>query len=197
MIEGSARIGNGGETAHSPNQIVQNVAASVPNDAVRGSTTLLSHVQASGRNSSHVRIAHPRLHPLRRRSRIGDPWPSLPPHRHRVARHRIRESGADRISARILPMRGRRRTLHSPITHRRRRRSGQLAANLSPPPLTGRIVDPRLGGSSTMGGLGSPRGDIVVEIVAMGALHLIHLPSPMTTRTGGLVPGRFFLLAGL
>jgi hypothetical protein len=170
----------------------------VPNDAAgRGSTTLMNHVQASGRNSSHARIANPRHRPLRKKSRIGDPWPSLPPHRHRVERHRIRESGVDRISARMLLMTGRRKTLHYPITHRRRRRSGQSAASLNPPLLNGRIVDPRLGESSTMDDLGSARGDIMAEIVVMGALHSLHLHSLMTTRTGGPVQGRLFLLAGL
>ena len=157
----------------------------------------MSHVQVSGRNSSHVRTANPRLHQLRRKSRIGDPWPSLPLHRHRVPRHRIQESGADRILAPILPMRGRRKTLHSPTTHRRRRRSGRLAASLRPPLLNGRIVDPCLGGRFTAHDPGSEREVKMVEIVAKGALHPSHLRSLMTTRTGGLDHGRLFLPVGL
>ena len=182
---------------HFLHQIVQNVAASVPNDAGRGSMTLRSHVQASGRNTSHVRTAHPRLRPLRKKSRIGDPWPSLPPRRHRVARHHIQESGAVRILARILPMRGRTKTLHSPITHRRQRRSGRLAVSLRPPLLNGRIVDPPLEGRFTTLDLDSERGDKMVEIVAKGVLHLLHLRSLMTTRTGDLAHGRSFLQVGL
>ena len=182
---------------HFLHQIVQNVAGSVPNDAGHGSMTLMSHVQASGRNTSHVRTAHPSPRPLRKKSRIGDPWPSLPPHRHRVALHRIQESGADRISARILPTRGRRKTLHSPITHRRRRRSGRLAVSLRPPLLNGRIVDPRLEGRFITLDLDSERGDKMVEIVAKAVLHPIHLRSLMTTRTGGLAHGRLFLPVGL
>lgn len=182
---------------HFLHQIVRNVAASVPSDAVRGSRTLMSHVQVSGRNTSHVRTANPRLRQLRRKSRIGDPWPSLPRHRHRVPRLHIQESGADRILAPILPMRERRKTLHSPTTHRRRRRSGRLAANLSPRLLNGRIVDPCLGGRFTTHDLGSERGDRMVEIAAKGAPHPSHLRSLMTTRTGGLAHGRSSLPVGL
>jgi len=164
--------GNGEEMAHFRHQIVRNVVVSVANDAARGSMSLRSRVEASGRNSSHAKIVHPRLRPLRKESVIGDPWPSLPPRRHhRAARHHFRGRGGDRISAKILRMRGRRETLHSPITHRRRRRNGRSAVSLRPPPLSGRTVDPRLGGSFTMGDLVSERGDRVVVTVVMGALH--------------------------
>lgn len=184
---------NGEEKAHSLHQIVQNVAALVANGEARGLMSLMSHVEVSGRNSKHVRTGRPRLRPLRKRSQIGDPWPSLPPHHHHAAHHRrsIWGRGEDRISAK---MRRRRETLASPITRRRRRKSGQLAVSLSPPPLSGRIVDP-LGGSFTMDALASEIGDRVVGTVVTGVLHYPRLLSLRITQTGGLAPGRSPLLA--
>jgi hypothetical protein len=183
---------------HFPHQTAQNVAASVANDAARGSTTRMSHVGASDRNFSHVTTAHHRLRLLRKKPRIGGPRPSPPPQRRRAAHHRIPARGGDRISGRILRVGGQRETLRCPITHRRRRRSGRSAASssLPHPRLNGRVVEPRLGGSLTTGDLVSERGDIVAGIAAMGALHLSHLCSLMTIRIGGVDLGKSSLLAG-
>lgn len=175
--------GNGEETAHFLHRIVQIVVALVANGGARGLTSLMSHVVALDRNSSHARTGHPRLSPLQKKSQIGDPWPSLPPHRHRAARRRIRgwERGGDRISAKTFRMRGRRETLHSPITRRRRRKSGQLALSLSPHPLSGKIVDPRLGRSSTMDDLVLESEGRAVGTVVTGVLHPSQPRSLMIT----------------
>lgn len=191
--------GSGEEKAHSLHQIALSVAASVANDAARGSTTLRSHVEVSDRNSSHAKTAGPRPRPLRKKHRIGDPCRSLPPHRRCVARPRIQVKDGDRISVKMWQMSGRRGTPRCPTTRRRRRRSGRLAASLSPPFLSGRIVEiqPRLGGSFTMDDLVLERGDRVVEIVVMAAQHLSQRRSLRTTQTGGPDPGRFSLPVGL